>query len=239
VAGRDEIGGGHLRIDESADGDGAIVGRDARGDAAACIHADREGRAHRRRVLDHHHAKLQLGQTLAEHRHAHKAARVRDHEVHGLGGDLVGGHDEVAFVFAVLVVDDDEDPTLPDLLDRLYDRREPAHHAPLTASDRCTYLPITSVSMFTACPGASRPSVVTASVCGPISNSSPSRATSTTVRHTPLTATLAPTSLPSRATRAATSSRVTSPLRATARTVPTSSTIPVNTATCTPLAARG
>src|SRR5207237_3877235 len=332
VAGRDEIGGGHLRIDESADGDGAIVGRDARRDAAACIHADRGGRAHRRRVLDHHHAELQLVPTLAEHRHAHKAARVRDHEVHGLGGDLVGGHDEVAFVFAVLVVDDDEDPTLPDLLDRLFDRREAAHHAPLTASDRCTYLPITSVSMLTACPAASRPSVVTASVCGisitskaasstdatvrltpstatepwgtsngasprsrrailtgavdstrltastapvpstcprtrwppseppnrsgrsrftappgrsapsdvrasvsgPISNARPSWARATTVRHTPLTATLAPRSLPSSVRAADTSRRATSPFRATARTVPISSMMPVNILTYLP-----
>src|SRR5438552_1970273 len=228
VSGCDEIGRGHLRIGERADGDGPVVGGDTGGDAAPRVHADREGGAHRRGVLGHHHAELELVQPLAQHRHAHEPARVRDHEVDGLGGDLVGGHDEVALVLPVLVVDDDQDAAVPDLLDRLVDGREAAHHAPFTASDRCTYLPITSVSMLTARPAASRPSVVTASVCGISITSKAASSSDATVRLTPSTATepwgissgASPRSRKAILTRAVDSTRV------TASTVPVPSTWP-------------
>ena len=72
---------------------------------------------------------------------AMKLTRLRRH--------LVGGHDQVALVLTVLVVDDQQDATLADLLDAFLDRGE-GHVVPLSASDRCRYLPITSVSMFTA-----------------------------------------------------------------------------------------
>src|SRR6266404_1286982 len=94
------------------------------------------------------------------------------HEVDGFRGDLVGGHDEVTLVLAVLVVDDDQHPPLPDLLDPFFDRGEARHDVSLltrtavSSSDRSTYFPITSASMFTATPRSSRPRVVTSSVCG-------------------------------------------------------------------------
>src|SRR5205814_10031559 len=91
--------------------------------------------------------------------------------------------------FTVVVVDDDQDPSLPDLLDRLVDGRELGHRAPFSAIDRTRYFPITSASMFTVRPGARSPSVVTASVCG-ISITSKLRSPSAaTVRLTPSMAT--------------------------------------------------
>src|SRR6185437_9104857 len=39
---------------------------------------------------------------------ADEAAAVAGHEIDGLGGDVFGGEGEVAFVFAVFVVDDDQ-----------------------------------------------------------------------------------------------------------------------------------
>src|SRR5437867_3388929 len=66
-------------------------------------------------------------------------------------------------------------------------------------------------SRLTGSLGWSRPSVVRASVSGPSSKTNRSARRSTTVRHAPFTATLAPTSLPSRLTVALTLSRVASP----------------------------
>src|SRR5438128_6910807 len=86
-------------------------------------------------------------------------------------------------------------------------------------------------SRLTGSLGWSRPSAVRASVSGPSSKTNRSARRSTTVRHAPFTATLAPTSLPSRLTVALTLSRVASPPRASPTTVPISSTIPVNIST--------
>jgi hypothetical protein len=49
---------------------------------------------------------------------------VLGHEVDGIGGDLFGGHGEVAFVFAVLVVDEDDHAALADLFDGFFDGGE-------------------------------------------------------------------------------------------------------------------
>src|SRR5437773_259967 len=116
------------------------------------------------------------------------------HEVHGLGGHLVGGHDEIALVLAVLVVHDDQDPAGADLLHAFLDRHEvaravpaqpdlavgeqpPRSHGlvahvahrgrgPWSERNRCTYLPTMSISKFTRWPALAPPSVVWASVCG-------------------------------------------------------------------------
>src|SRR6266508_1216543 len=326
VARHGEVLGLDLGIDQRADGDGAVVGRGPGRHPPAGVDRHREGGAHGRRVLRDHHAELQLVQPLPGHRHADEAAPVCGHEVHRFRRSLLGGQDQIALVLSVLVVDDQQETSLADLLQGLPDRDECAHGIPLSSSERCRYLPITSVSRFTAWPRASRPNVVTASVCGititsntrasraaivrltpstatepcrtssgakadpgsairtravdstrvtsstvpipstwprtrcpptaapnrngrsrltaspaerrpsvvrlsvsgPTSNASASGLAATTVRQTPFTATLAPTSLPSRATCAATARRTTSPCRSTARTVAISSTIPVN-----------
>src|SRR5262249_55756241 len=161
-------------------------GGGAGGHAAARVHGDSERRAHGRGVLGHHHPELELVQALAGHRHADQAPPVGRHEVHAFRRDLVGGHDQIALVFTILVVDDQQHPALPDLLDAFLDRGE-GHDVPLSASDRCRYLPITSVSMFTAWPSASPPKVVTASVCGITITSNVCVPSSAIVRLTPST----------------------------------------------------
>jgi hypothetical protein len=53
---------------------------------------------------------------------AHQAARVADHEVHRLGRRELRGDDEIALVFAVLVIDEDEHPPCPRLGDEVLGR---------------------------------------------------------------------------------------------------------------------
>src|SRR5262249_42745150 len=157
--------------------------------AAPRVDRDRERGAHGCRVVRDHHSDLELVETLAEHRHADQAAAILGHEVDCFGSRLVRGHDEVPLVLPVFVVDDEDDAALPDLLDGLVDRREHGHCAPLSASDRCRYFPMTSISTFTDSPSASPPKVVTASVCGITMTSKVVTASAATVRLTPSTAT--------------------------------------------------
>ena len=91
-----------------------------------------------------HQRQLQLVEPLALDRQADHAARVADHERHRLGRDLLGRHDEVALVLAVLVVDDDDDLAARDrgdgVLDVLSNVMSAASWLGLRSSSRSTYL---------------------------------------------------------------------------------------------------
>src|SRR5207249_3909536 len=109
-----------------------------------------------------------------------------------LRGDRLGGHDQVALVLAVGVVDDHHHLPGGDGRDRLRDAREPAHPvlpALKGPRSRSTYLASTSTSIWTSSPGARAPSVVTASVCGTSATENQSGPAAATVRLTPSTAT--------------------------------------------------
>jgi hypothetical protein len=64
---------------------------------------------------------MELFQTAPLHRYADDARALAHHEGDVLGGCLLGGNDEIAFVLALLVVNDDNHATVRDLLDRLFD----------------------------------------------------------------------------------------------------------------------
>ena len=59
---------------------------------------------------------------LLGEREADEAAAVLGHEVDGFGSDAVGGHRQVAFVFAVFVVDEDDHASLAHFFDGFFDR---------------------------------------------------------------------------------------------------------------------
>jgi hypothetical protein len=69
------------------------------------INGHGERRSHLRRVQVRLRVQRELVAAFGGQRQAHDAARVRDHEVDGRGGDLLGRDDEVALVFAVFVID--------------------------------------------------------------------------------------------------------------------------------------
>src|SRR5690606_21105222 len=135
---------------------------------------------------------------------------VADEEGDGLGAGRAGGHDQVALVLAVLVVDDHDDLASGDGRDGVLDRGEHRALAPLLGqrftghdgssdservrsstppSRRSAYLAMTSTSMLTGSPTARRPSVVTSDVWGINATVNTSSRTSTTVRLTPSTVT--------------------------------------------------
>src|SRR5207244_6323966 len=107
-------------------------------------------------------------------------------------GDLLwcrelGGHDEVALVLAVGVVDDDHDLTFANGGDGVLDPGE-RHAQSSLASRRSAYLASRSTSRLTWSPGRRRPRVVTSAVCGMTATVKPSSRVSTTVRLQPSTA---------------------------------------------------
>ena len=71
--------------------------------------------------LADHQRQPQLPAAIAGQRQADQAAAVPGHEIDVLGADLRGGHDEVAFVLAVLVVHQHDHPALPDVFENLVD----------------------------------------------------------------------------------------------------------------------
>ena len=54
--------------------------------------------------------------TFRSHRSANISAAVSDQDIHRLGRAFLGRHDEVALVFAILIVDDDHDLPLANIL---------------------------------------------------------------------------------------------------------------------------
>ena len=69
-----------------------------------------------------HLRQVELVEPLLGHRHADQAAAVLRHEVDRLGRDLLGRDRQVAFVLAILVVDDDDHLAVADRLDGVLDR---------------------------------------------------------------------------------------------------------------------
>ena len=112
---------------------GPLGGRDARA-RGAVIDRHGEVRAERGRVRFDHRRQLEPLADVGQDRHAELAAAVRDHEVDDLGRDLLGRADEIAFVLAVLGVDDDDDSAFADGVDGIFDRGVLAGQSDLRAS---------------------------------------------------------------------------------------------------------
>ena len=81
------------------------------------IDADLEIRAKILAVLHDHLLDAELLQALVGGGHANQAAPVPGHEIDGGGRDAFGGHDEVAFVFAVGIIHHDDHPAFAEIGD--------------------------------------------------------------------------------------------------------------------------
>ena len=128
VTGLHEIVRRRVGVDRDLDRVAAVGGRDAGRDAFARLDRDRERGAERRLVVLGHRAQAELVGALLGEAEADQPARVRRHEVDRLRRRELRGDRQVAFVLAVLVVDDDDHAALADLLDRLFDSGERCGH---------------------------------------------------------------------------------------------------------------
>src|SRR6266478_3794262 len=113
-----------LGINGGEDGDGAVGGADAGGDAKACVHRFRKRGTVDGSVDRRHEREVELIAALLGEGEADEAAAVLSHKVDGVRGDFFGGHGEVAFVFAVLVVNEDDHAALANFFDSFLDGGE-------------------------------------------------------------------------------------------------------------------
>lgn len=108
VAGLEEGLAGGGGVGELAGGQGAVVGRDAGGGAVREVDGDGVGGAVPVRALGAHEGKVEsVGNGVGDGR-AHVARRVAHQERHLLGRDLLGRDDEIAFILARLVVENNQ-----------------------------------------------------------------------------------------------------------------------------------
>ena len=116
-----QVGGFRFGVGQRADRRGAVVDRDARS-AVVAQQVDRhgEGRAQQRGVVLLHHVKAEFGAAVLRKRCAEYAAALLEHEIHDFGGYFLRRYDEVAFVFAVFVIDDDHYFAVAEIFDNLF-----------------------------------------------------------------------------------------------------------------------
>src|SRR5436190_18192280 len=113
--------------------------------------------------LADHERQAQLAAAFGGQREADEATPEARHEVDVFCTHLLRGHDEVAFVFAILVVHDHHHATGGDVGEDFFDAVERLH---VFSVSRSTYRASRSISRLTPTPTASEPSVVASSVCG-------------------------------------------------------------------------
>ena len=102
-------GGG---VGQCADGGGAVVDGNARGTAFELVDGNGEGRSEYRRIVLHLMRQVEFATAAQRDGCAEHSACVFQHEVHHFGRDFLGGADEVALVFAVFVIDHDDEFSL-------------------------------------------------------------------------------------------------------------------------------
>ena len=120
VAGAREIFGACVGIGGGQDSGGAIGRAGAGGGAAARVDWFAEGRAEQGSISRRDGGEIQGVATLLGEREANQAAAEFSHEVDGFGRDFFGGHGQVAFVFAVFVVHQDDHAAGADFLQRFF-----------------------------------------------------------------------------------------------------------------------
>ena len=121
VAGLDEIVRRGLGVHEELDGARAVRGADAGGHAFGGVHGYGEIRAITFPIFQDHALQAELGGAFFGDGRANQAATVGGHEIHGGGGYFLGGHYQIALVFAVSVVRDDDHAAGADFLDGVFD----------------------------------------------------------------------------------------------------------------------
>ena len=109
MAGAPEGLGSGGRIGKGLDGLGTVVGRDARRAAFEFVDGHGEGGTQHRGVVLHLMGQIQFLAALDGDGCAEYAAGMFQHEVHLLGGNLFGGDNQVAFIFAVFVIHDNHE----------------------------------------------------------------------------------------------------------------------------------
>src|SRR5204863_8598835 len=101
------------------------------GDAATRVDGNSKGGTEELSVLGDLRGQVKLVTTLFGQRQADQAAGVPGHEIDDLRSDLLGSANEVAFILAIFVVNDDDHASVADVGDGFFDGRN-SHAVMLT-----------------------------------------------------------------------------------------------------------
>ncbi len=108
MAGTHEVGCGAVVIGERAHGIGALLRRNAGGEAVPHVDRHGEGGPERRIVERHHRIEVELLRPLDRERRAHDPRGVADDEGHLLGRAKGRRDEQIALVLAIVIVGDDD-----------------------------------------------------------------------------------------------------------------------------------
>src|SRR5262249_13132014 len=109
VAWAEEVRGLRGGLAKDLDRPGPIVGGDPGRGAGSGVHADRERGPHALVVRGDHRREIELMRSSRGDRSADDTRRMTKEESDLVWGRVVRAHHEIAFIFSILVVDDDYD----------------------------------------------------------------------------------------------------------------------------------
>ena len=116
------------RVRHDLNGARPIRGADAGGNPARRVHAHLEIGFERLAVLHDHAFDAQLLQPVGGGRHTNQSSTEFGHEINCLRRRVFGGHDQIAFILAVGVIDDDDQLAFTQVLDHRLDRINRCFH---------------------------------------------------------------------------------------------------------------
>src|SRR4030095_6474837 len=185
VPGFGEIARSGLRVNRRQDCLRAIMNGDSRRDATPRFDRHTKRRAMRRRVcgVGNHQGNVKIVKALACHRETDQSAAMRGHEINRVRRDFVRRNHEIAFVLAVLVIHNDDEPAVLNVEECVFYRCK--FHAVSRCSMRSTYFAITSYSRLTMSPVFTCRRFVFSNVCGIIAISTVESCIAATVRLMP------------------------------------------------------
>src|SRR5450759_909473 len=125
VPGHREIGFPRRWFEDFANRGGAVMSGSARGRDVLGVDAHAERGAEPARVALDHGCNAELVESPRDDRHADEARTGAGHDADVLWSDQLRSHDEVALVFAVFVVDDDDELARLEISDRLRHSGQP------------------------------------------------------------------------------------------------------------------
>ena len=139
--GKDMAGGGQrghrvLFVDRGGHGQRPVSGRNAGADTFTRLNRDGERRFMTRGIVDRHHRQAKTIHPFGRHRQADQAAAMKGHEIDRLRGSEFGRDHQIALVFPVLVIDQNEHPPGPRLGDDVLGRGDGAAQVRFDRSGR-------------------------------------------------------------------------------------------------------
>ena len=128
MAGSRQVAGLRLRIDRHMNRRGPIRRRDSRRNVFPRIDGHGEGCAEAGGVLNRLLRKVEFFDSLRSQGETDQPTAMFGHEIDGLGRHVLGGNDEITFILAVFVIDEDDEFPRLDIPNCVFDAVKGSSH---------------------------------------------------------------------------------------------------------------